>query len=98
VNPREIQRIVRSSTGLNTIFTLAVQGGETTPVMVVDQQTDPIKGTLLHADLKRIDLTKRIRVTVPVVTEGEPKGVKMQGGLLEIVTRSIEIEVLPDEI
>jgi large subunit ribosomal protein L25 len=98
VNPREIQKIVRSNTGLNTIFTLAVQGGETTPVMVVDQQTDPIKGTLLHADLKRIDLTKRIRVTVPVVTEGEPKGVKVQGGLLEIVTRSIEIEVLPDEI
>ena len=66
--------------------------------MVVDQQLDPIKGTLLHADLKRIDLTKRIRVTVPVHTEGEPAGVKVQGGLLEIITRSIEIECLPDEI
>jgi len=53
---------------------------------------------LLHADLKRIDLTKRIRVTVPVVTEGEPAGVKVQGGLLEIISRSVEIECLPDEI
>jgi large subunit ribosomal protein L25 len=98
VNPREILKIVKSSTGLNTIFNLAIQGGETTPVMLVDQQVDPLKGTLLHADLKRIDLTKRIRVSIPVRTEGEPAGVKVQGGLLEIVTRSIEIECLPDEI
>jgi large subunit ribosomal protein L25 len=98
VNPREILKIVRSNTGFNTIFNLAIAGGETAPVMVVDQQVDPIKGTLLHADLKRIDLTKRIRVTVPVHTSGEPKGVKVQGGLLEVITRSVEIECLPDDI
>ena len=56
------------------------------------------QGHLLHADLKRIDLTKRIRVTVPVHTAGEPAGVKVQGGLLEVITRAIEIECLPDEI
>jgi large subunit ribosomal protein L25 len=98
VNPREILKIVRSNTGYNTIFTLAIQGGENTPVMLVDQQVDPVKNTLLHADLKRIDLTKRIRVSVPVSTEGEPAGVKVQGGLLEIITRAIEIECLPDDI
>jgi large subunit ribosomal protein L25 len=98
LNPREIVKIIRSGTGFNTIFTLAIADGETTPVMVVDQQVDPIRGTLLHADLKRIDLTKRIRVSVPVITEGEPNGVKVQGGLLEIITRAIEIEVLPDDI
>ena len=98
VNPREIVRITRSSTGYNTIFNLSIQGGETTPVMVVDQQVDPIKGNLLHADFKRIDLNKRIRVTVPVHTSGEAKGVKVQGGLLEIITRAVEIECLPDEI
>ena len=98
VDPRELSKIIRSSTGLNTIFTLAIAGGENTPVMVVDRQVDPIKGHLLHADLKRIDLTKRIRVTVPVSTTGEPAGVKVQGGLLEIISRAVEIECLPDEI
>ena len=98
VNPRELSKIIRSSTGLNSIFTLAITGGETTPVMLVDRQVDPIKGLLLHADLKRVDLTKRIRVTVPVHTEGEPAGVKVQGGLLEIISRAVEIECLPDEI
>ena len=98
VSPREILKIVHSKTGYNTIFNLSIQGGETTPVMVVDQQVDPIRGTLLHADLKRIDLTKRIRISVPVHTTGEAQGVKVQGGLLEVITRAIEIECLPDEI
>ena len=98
VNPRQISQILRSKTGHNTIFNLSIQGGENTPVMVVDGQHDPIKGNLLHVDLKRIDLSKRIRVSVPVGVHGEPKGVKQQGGLLEIITREIEIECLPDEI
>ena len=98
ISPKDISKITRSGSGLNTIFNLAITGGETTPVMIVDSQVDPLKGKLLHADLKRVDLTKRIKVTVPVHTEGEPFGVKVQGGLLEIITRSIEIECLPDDI
>jgi large subunit ribosomal protein L25 len=98
VSPREISKILHSKTGTNTIFNLAVQGGETTPVMVVDTQSDPIRSNLLHVDLKRIDLTKRIAVKIPVHTKGDPKGVKVQGGLLEVVTREVEIDCLPDEI
>jgi len=98
VSPREIMQIVHSASGYNTIFNLDIEGVENTPVMVVDQQFDPVRGNLLHADLKRIDLTKRIRVSIPVSTTGEPKGVKTQGGLLEIVTRAAEFECLPDEI
>ena len=98
VNPRDISKITHSNTGYNTIFNLVIQGGETTPVMLVDRQVDPVKGTLLHADFKRIDLTKRLRVSIPVHTTGEAAGVKVQGGLLEVITRTIEIECLPDEI
>jgi large subunit ribosomal protein L25 len=98
VSPKELVRILNSKTGHNTIFNLSIQDGENTPVMVVDSQRDPIKGNMLHADLKRIDLTKRIRVAVPVVTEGEAAGIKLQGGLLEIISREVEIECLPDEI
>src|SRR5205814_6939179 len=87
-----------STTGHNTIFNLAIQGGENTPVMVVDSQRDPVKGNMLHADLKRIDLTKRIRVAVPVVTEGEAAGIKLQGGLLEIISREVEVDCLLDDI
>ena len=66
--------------------------------MIVDWQYDPIKDNLLHVDLKRIDLAKRIAVKVPVVTLGDPKGVKLQGGIHEIITREVEIECLPDDI
>ena len=98
VNPKEIGRILHSRTGQNTIFHVAIEGGETTPVMIADWQADPIKDKLLHVDLKRIDLTKPIRVRVSVSTTGEPKGVKIQGGLHEVVTRELEIECLPNEI
>jgi large subunit ribosomal protein L25 len=98
VSPKEVNRILNSKTGHNTIFDIAVKGGETTPVMIVDWQNDPIKENLLHVDLKRIDLTARIRVKVPVHAVGDPKGVKIQGGLHELITREIEIECLPDEI
>ncbi len=98
VSPRELTGILHSKTGHNTIFNLNIQGVETTPVMIVDAQFDPVKDNLLHADLKRIDLEKRLRVTVPVHPTGEAKGVKQQGGLMEIVTREVEIECLPDDI
>ncbi len=98
VNPKFISQILRSSTGHNTIFNLEVAGGETTPVMVVDEQYDPVKSNLLHVDLKRIDLEKRIKVAVPVKVTGEAKGIKLQGGQMEIITRSVEIEVLPNDI
>jgi large subunit ribosomal protein L25 len=98
VSPKEVSRILNSRTGHNTIFNLSVAGGINTPVMIVDWQFDPIKDSLLHVDLKRIDLTHRIRVKVPVVTQGEPTGVKIQGGIHEIITREIEIECLPDDI
>ena len=66
--------------------------------MIIDWQYDPIRDSLLHVDMKRIDLSKRLIVKVPVITQGDPKGVKLQGGLHEIVTREIEIECLPDDI
>jgi len=98
VNPKEIGKILRSASGHNTIFNIQVTGGENAPVMLVDWQNDPVKSTLLHVDLKRIDLSKRLHAKVPVHTTGEPKGVKVQGGIHEIVTREILVECLPDDI
>ena len=98
VNPKDVRKILSSSTGHNTIFQLNIQGVEDTPAMIVDWQSDPIRDTVLHVDLKRIDLTKRIQVKVRVQTAGDPQGVKVQGGLLEIIGREVEIECLPNEI
>jgi large subunit ribosomal protein L25 len=98
VSPKEVNKILHSASGVNTIFDVEIAGGEKTPVMVVDSQREPIKGNLLHVDLKRIDLTLRLVVKVPVHTTGEPKGVKIQSGIHEVITRDIEIECLPDDI
>jgi large subunit ribosomal protein L25 len=98
VSPKEINRILHSSTGHNTIFNLAVSGGETAPAMIVDWSHDPVKDTLLHIDMLRIDLTKQIEVKVPVQLAGDAFGVKTEGGLMEVVNREIEVMCLPDDI
>lgn len=97
VQPKQVTQILKSTSGHNTIFNIDL-GGQLSPVMIVDWQSDPLKGRILHIDMKRIDLSKRISVKVPVHTSGDAKGVKIQGGLHEVVTREVEIECLPDEI
>ena len=96
--PKEVSKILLSSTGHNSIFDVAVDGGTPEPVMIVDWSYEPVKGNLLHIDMQRIDLTKRIKVKIPVHVHGEPKGVKQQGGVLDVVTREVEVECLPDDI
>jgi len=97
VDPRVVTRILNSETGHNTIFDLALNG-EKTKAMIVDWQYEPIKGKLLHIDLKRIALDKVLRVSVPIFLVGEAAGVKQEGGIMEQMLREVEIECLPADI
>ena len=99
VDPRQVSRILNSRTGHNTVFDLALEGeGERTKVMIVDWQYEPIKGSLLHIDLKRIAMDQKLKVNVPIALVGEPEGVKTQGGILEQIFREVEVECLPGDI
>jgi len=97
LDPKVISRILSSESGHNTIFDLQV-GSEKTKAMIVDWQYEPIKGRLLHIDLKRIALDKVLTVSVPIELRGEAEGVKTQGGILEQMLREVEIECLPADI
>ena len=98
VDPRIITKILHSESGHNTIFDLDVTGSGLVKAMVVDWQHDPIKGALLHIDLKRIAMDKAMQVSVPIQLIGIPVGVKSEGGILEHVLREVEIECLPGDI
>jgi large subunit ribosomal protein L25 len=98
VDPKIITRILHSESGHNTIFDLDITGSGAVKAMIVDWQHEPIKGALLHIDLKRIAMDKAMRVSVPVQLVGVPTGVKNQGGILEQVIREVEIECLPGDI
>ncbi len=98
VDPRMITKILHSESGHNTIFDLNVEGSGVVKAMIVDWQHEPIKGHLLHIDLKRIAMDKTMRVSVPIQLVGVPVGVKNGGGMLEHVLREVEIECLPNDI
>ncbi|HLH33528.1 MAG TPA: 50S ribosomal protein L25 [Alloacidobacterium sp.] len=97
VDPKQILRILHSEAGHNSIFDLEI-GSAKAKAMIVDWQYEPIKGSLLHIDLKRIALDKPIRVEVPIQLVGTPVGVKTQGGILDQVLREVEVECLPTDI
>ncbi|MEI6668990.1 MAG: 50S ribosomal protein L25 [Acidobacteriota bacterium] len=97
VDPKVLSAILHSDSGVNTLIGLKV-GDEDVRVLVREYQLDPVTHKMLHADFYRIAMDKLLTVTVPVVCKGEPKGVKQQGGLLDIVHRDIEIECLPADI
>jgi large subunit ribosomal protein L25 len=98
VDPRQVTRILHSESGHNTIFDLALNGGERTKAMIVDWQYEPVRGKLLHIDLKRIAMDQRLTVKVPIFLTGEAAGVKQQGGILEQMLREVEVECLPADI
>jgi large subunit ribosomal protein L25 len=98
VDPKQILKILHSESGHNSIFDLQVGGGNSAKVMIVDWQYEPIKGSLMHIDFKRIAMDKAVRVSVPILLTGIPEGVRTQGGILDQVLREVEIECLPADI
>jgi large subunit ribosomal protein L25 len=98
VDPKPFMRILHSSSGVNTLITLKVPGEADARVLVKEVQLDPTTHHPLHADFYRVNMDRRIRVTVPIVLKGEPRGVKVEGGVLDFLHREIEMECLPAEI
>ena len=98
VDPKPLLRILHSGSGLNTLITLNLDGEGASRVLVKDFQLDPVTNALLHADFYRVNMDRKITVTVPLVFKGEPRGVKVEGGVMEILHREIEVETLPAEI
>jgi large subunit ribosomal protein L25 len=98
VDPKVLSRILHSESGVNTLINLEVDGEAASRVIVKEYQLDPVKGRLLHADFYRLAMDRPIRVTVPIEVRGEARGVKQQGGVLDLPHREVEIECLPAEI
>jgi large subunit ribosomal protein L25 len=97
VDPKVLSRILHSGSGVNSIIGLDV-AGKVTQVLVKEFLLDPIKHSMLHADFYRVQMDKAITVTVSIVLKGEPKGVKIQGGIVDFPGREVEVECLPGDI
>ena len=97
VEPKALLKILHSEAGANTLISLKLDGADT-KVLVKAFQLDPVTHQVLHADFYRVAMDRMIEVTIPILIKGEPKGVKVQGGILEFVRREIQIECLPSDI
>lgn len=93
----ELAAVLRKESGHNTIFTLAIEGGESAEVMFHERTIDPLKSRLIHADLKRLVRGQLIDVTVPVHLTGDPVGA-LDGGVLDQGIREIKVRCRPRSI
>ena len=97
VDPKAVLHILHSDSGANTLIKLTLDGKES-QVMVKEYQLDPVTHQLLHADFYQLAMDRAITVTVPILIIGEPKGAKLQGGMLDFVTRELQVQCLPKDI
>jgi large subunit ribosomal protein L25 len=98
LQPKELLKILTS--GENTIFRLEIDGelGGDRQAIVRDLQRDPLKETLLHADLYRISMDVELTVSVPIVLQGMSREVSDVGGVINQLLHEIEIQCLPSLI
>ena len=88
---------MRGRTGKQILVTLDMNGTEV-PALLREMQNDVLKGTPIHVDFSEVSLSEKVRVTIPLYLVGEATGVKLGGGVLEQVLRTIDIDCLPTDI
>lgn len=96
VDRREFVTALHTDAGMNVLLSLQLDG-DSIPALARDLQRDPVKGTLLHADFVKVDLTVEVEVNVPVHIVGEAPGVK-EGGVLEQPLHEVTVRCLPTEV
>ena len=99
VDERLMREFLRETGSENAVFLLKLgESGKKRHAMIRDLQIDPIARQISHIDFQRILLDEKVRVTVAVTAEGTPEGVKNQGGVMDFVTREVDVECLPTNI
>ena len=98
LDERSFNKMVSAHASEHLLMDLEIAGGETKKVLLQEVQLHPITGRVLHADFHEISMTKKLRVEIPVHLAGEPVGCSQQGGVLEYLMRTIEVECLPGDI
>ena len=95
---KEITRLLQSPSGHNQILNLKVSGGESASAMASDWLIDPVRGNLLHVDMRRVDLQVHVEVDVSIDVTGVSHGAREQGGHDEVVNREVHLRALPLEV
>lgn len=98
LDEKAFSRALGSHASEHMILDLEIEGVETKKVLLQEVQQHPISGKVLHADFHEISMTEKLRIEIPVHLVGDPVGVTQNGGVLEHMLRSIEVECLPSDI
>lgn len=98
LNHHEFEQLLAHHAGSNLMLDLSIDGAAPVKALLKEVQRHAITGHILHLDFFAVSMTKRLAISVPVELVGEPTGVTQQGGILEHLLRTIEVECLPGDV
>ncbi len=95
---KDLAAILRTDTGVNTVFSLDIAGVGAHDVIFQDRQIDAVRGRLLHADLRRLTKGEKLELTVPLHIVGEAPGLTEEGAVLNQPLHEIKVLVDPASV
>ena len=97
-NLRELAKILRTDAGVNSVFSLDIEGVGVSDVIFQDRQIDAVKGRLLHADLRRIGKGEKMEMTVPLHLVGNAPGLNEEGAVINQPLHEIKVLCEPANV
>jgi large subunit ribosomal protein L25 len=97
LNARDLDKMLSHIQAESTVIEVTV-GGHTAKTLIREIQRHPIKRQILHVDFQALVAGEKVTVSIPIVLQGIPEGVRLEGGVLDQTLREIEIEVDPSNI
>jgi large subunit ribosomal protein L25 len=98
VDSLELEKLLSSISVENTLIELQVEGGQPSRALIREVQYHPAKPVILHVDLFQVHAGEKLHLEVPIRLQGNPVGVREQGGVLQQVLNDLEVECLPKDI
>ncbi len=98
LNLHDVEMALKGHAGEHMLMDLDVGGDKVLKVLLKELQHHPVSGKIIHADFNEVSMTKKLHVEIPIKLVGEPAGVTQQGGVLEHILRTVEVECLPTDI
>lgn len=94
---RDLAAVIRSDSGVHSVFSLDIDGVGGVDVIFQDRQIDPVKGRLIHADLRRLVKGEKLELTIPIHLVGEAEGLKEDGAVLSQAMREVKVRAEPSK-
>lgn len=94
----EFYKLYKKAGETHIVYVPIESDKEALPVLIHNVQKHPVTNDILHIDLRKVDLAKKLETAVPVKLIGQSDAVLQKTGVLQTISDSVLVEALPEHI